>query len=211
MNKLNNKNLFVNSEKEFFPLVDMKSDFRNRNLYLLILSKLQQRKTLLDIGCGAGHFLYLAYKKGLRAEGIEPCSRLVSSTKTLYGSKIKVYNIFAENIGVVTGKKDYITMLDSLEHIDNDVSVLKKVRNKLNKGGKFIVLVPAYQFLYGQRDKRSGHYRRYYKKDIINKLKSGGYTKIKTRLGIYILNKWFYYIENNINFGFGLSLIIEAK
>ena len=48
----------------YLELGDLKGDFRNYNLYRFILKRLQG-KSILDIGCGAGHFLHLVKEKGM--------------------------------------------------------------------------------------------------------------------------------------------------
>jgi 2-polyprenyl-3-methyl-5-hydroxy-6-metoxy-1,4-benzoquinol methylase len=54
-----------------------------------------------------------------------------------------------------------ITMLDVLEHIEDDVEFLKRIRNVASEDHLILMSVPACQFLYGEHDRLLHHYRRY--------------------------------------------------
>jgi hypothetical protein len=51
--------------------------------------------------------------------------------------------------------------MNVLEHIENDVSVLKTFEEILSTGGKVVLLVPAMPVAFGPIDRAVGHYRRY--------------------------------------------------
>ena len=61
---------------------------------------------------------------------------------------------------------DSIFSLNVVEHIEDDVLALKNCKKLLKKGGKLVILVPAYQSLYNQFDTELEHYRRYTKKTL---------------------------------------------
>ena len=48
-----------------------------------------------------------------------------------------------------------------LEHIEGDVAALSGIRATLKPGGVLMLLVPAFQALYGPMDELAGHFRRY--------------------------------------------------
>lgn len=223
--------------------IDDVKDFRNYNLNRRILKYLKG-KSLLDIGCGSGYLLYLAKKRGLVCKGIEPNKSLIDLAKKTY----RINDIalgFADKINKF-GRFDTITLIDVLEHVKNDSILLKDIHTHLGDKGRLIILVPVFRLLYGKRDRLSGHYRRYSKKEIIQKLKKQKFKILKARywnmisffpylfyeiiLGKEVPSKlrnkqknffgkiisfflfyWFKYIENNINFGFGLSLFVVAE
>jgi len=57
---------------------------------------------------------------------------------------------------------DVILMLDVLEHIENDVAFLSDlVQKNLKPGGKMLVSVPSWPFLYSNHDRHLKHFRRY--------------------------------------------------
>jgi len=162
-------------------LGDIKNDFRNKNLYDLLIPWLK-RGSLLDIGCGAGHFLHLAKQKGLRITGLEPNPELIAISEKLYGRSSDILNIGIDQINRL-GQRQYdnITMLDVLEHIQDDESLLRTLRGFLHAQGRLLILVPCYSHLYTTRDKKLGHYRRYGKAELIAKLTAADYTIIHYR------------------------------
>lgn len=56
---------------------------------------------------------------------------------------------------------DSIIYIDVLEHIEDDLTEIKRAMANLKLGGFLIVLAPAYQWLFSPFDKSVGHYRRY--------------------------------------------------
>lgn len=69
---------------------------------------------------------------------------------------------------------DCLIALNVVEHIEDDIKAIGNCYKLLRKGGRLIILVPAYQALYNTFDKNLGHYRRYTKKslkDILTKNK----------------------------------------
>ncbi len=54
-----------------------------------------------------------------------------------------------------------ITLLDVLEHIDDDRASLQALANLLAPGGHLLVTVPAFPFLWGPHDESHHHKRRY--------------------------------------------------
>lgn len=71
-----------------------------------------------------------------------------------------------------------ITGLDVLEHLENDRKELREIQRILLPGGKLILFVPAFPFLWGRLDEKSHHFRRYTKKNLEEKLSAAGF-KIK--------------------------------
>ena len=61
---------------------------------------------------------------------------------------------------------DTIIYIDVLEHIQDDKEEIRMAANRLNAGGKLIILSPAYQFLFSPFDKAIGHFRRYSRKRL---------------------------------------------
>ena len=56
---------------------------------------------------------------------------------------------------------DTLIYIDVLEHIQDDAAELRMAAERLEPGGRLIVLSPAHQFLYSPFDQAIGHYRRY--------------------------------------------------
>lgn len=158
-------------------LGDLRGDFRNYNLYRFILKR-ARGKSILDIGCGAGHFLNLASERGYLTYGLEDSKDLIKLSEKIYKKDLGIKQGRVEDLGFQTKTFDTIVMIDVLEHIENDQEVLSHIKEKLNTNGRLVILVPAYQFLYGKRDKSIGHFRRYTRKELVSKLEDAGF-KVK--------------------------------
>ena len=59
------------------------------------------------------------------------------------------------------GEYDTLFALNVIEHIEDDRLALTNCEKLLRKGGRMIILVPAYQWLYNQFDENLYHFRRY--------------------------------------------------
>ena len=74
------------------------------------------------------------------------------------------------------GKKfDFITMLDVIEHIKDDVQYLFMISNWLTDGGILFLTVPAYQWLWSGEDYVSQHVRRYSRKRLEETVLKAGF------------------------------------
>jgi SAM-dependent methyltransferase len=70
---------------------------------------------------------------------------------------------------------DSVVCLNVLEHIEDNVSVLKNMKNVLkDHSGNLILLVPAHQYLFSEIDRKLGHHRRYDRDEIVNLLDRTG-------------------------------------
>lgn len=74
---------------------------------------------------------------------------------------------------------DYICCLDIIEHLKDDRAALKNIKNAIKPGGYLLFTVPAYNFLFSPHDIAMGHFRRYNKSDIKEKILSGGFEIIR--------------------------------
>ncbi|MEJ7711027.1 MAG: class I SAM-dependent methyltransferase [Pyrinomonadaceae bacterium] len=67
----------------------------------------------------------------------------------------------AERLPYADKSFDLVTALDVVEHLDDDVAGLKEMRRVLRPGGRSLLFVPAFMFLWGVQDDVSHHRRRY--------------------------------------------------
>lgn len=76
---------------------------------------------------------------------------------------------------------DSVFSINVIEHIEDDVGVLKNFLNLLKPGGRAIILVPNNPRLYSGVDKALGHHRRYTKDALRGKMEEAGFTVIAER------------------------------
>lgn len=90
---------------------------------------------------------------------------------------------------------DVIVMVNVLKHIEDDVAALHGLWRHLNPKGHLLLYVPAMPFLYSRQDQEIGHYRRYTRHILEERLLNANFSIAKNRymdvLGImpwYLVN-----------------------
>ena len=73
------------------------------------------------------------------------------------------------------GAFDLIGAFDVIEHLDDDLNVLRSVRAMLKPRGVLLLTVPAHQSLWSYFDEVSHHRRRYEPNELCTKLNGTGY------------------------------------
>jgi SAM-dependent methyltransferase len=81
----------------------------------------------------------------------------------------------AEKLPFGDGSFDLVTALDVVEHLDDDVAVLREMLRVLRPGGQLLVTVPAYRFLWGDQDVVNMHKRRYVAAEVRERLTAAGF------------------------------------
>jgi 2-polyprenyl-3-methyl-5-hydroxy-6-metoxy-1,4-benzoquinol methylase len=97
-------------------------------------------KRVLDVGCGTGHFAYLAAKKGAKVLAIDYAKEAIEIAKKTYKHKNLIYE--KNEASKITGTFDIIVSIGTLEHMDDPFSMLKLLKSHLSKVGKIIVTNP---------------------------------------------------------------------
>jgi len=63
--------------------------------------------------------------------------------------------------GLESGAYDLVTALDVIEHVEDDRAALQGLARCLKPGGRILVTVPAFPFLWSAHDVANHHHRRY--------------------------------------------------
>ncbi len=132
---------------------------------------LPEGSKILDIGCGTGGPL-LRFNSKFDAWGID-----ISDQAIDYCRKRGLRNVSSCDIQeFVQDHKDFklVTLLDVIEHVDDDVSFLKHASDALAEDGLVLVTVPAYPFLWSQHDVVNHHKRRYTKRTLTSSMSKAG-------------------------------------
>lgn len=70
---------------------------------------------------------------------------------------------------------DSIACLNVLEHIEKDQLALRHMNRILPAGGRVVLIVPAFEALYGEIDARLGHFRRYSRRSLARGAENAGF------------------------------------
>lgn len=113
---------------------------------------------ILDVGCGTGANLEMLADFG-EVEGVDVSTEALDFCQTRGLQNVRQGE--AERLPYEDNSFDLVTGLDVVEHLDNDVAGLQEMRRVLRPGGRALIFVPAFMFLWGVQDDISNHRRRY--------------------------------------------------
>jgi SAM-dependent methyltransferase len=147
-----------------------------RILQRLPLNKRRQDR-ILDIGCGTGIMLKLLEKFGV-SYGAE-CSPDAIRFLRHRGLNLIVRSDVDQSVPFKDNTFSAITCLDVLEHLDNDLKLLKEMGRVCKPGGHVILTVPAFDFLWSSHDIALRHKRRYTRKAMLERTSGLGYRVMK--------------------------------
>jgi SAM-dependent methyltransferase len=86
----------------------------------------------------------------------------------------------AESLPYDAGTFDLVTALDVVEHLDDDVAGLREMRRVLRPGGRVLLFVPTFMFLWGVQDDVSHHRRRYRLAELRRAVTAAGFEVERT-------------------------------
>lgn len=106
---------------------------------LSIISKIQEKGEILDIGCATGQFLNLMAENGWKTTGIEPDEKTRARAISEYGLQVfpeEKLNTY------LTPIFDVITMWHVLEHVSDLIGRMEQIKKILKPQGSLIIAVP---------------------------------------------------------------------
>jgi 2-polyprenyl-3-methyl-5-hydroxy-6-metoxy-1,4-benzoquinol methylase len=134
--------------------------------------ELPARARVLDVGCGTGAILE-ALSARFEAYGTDTSQLAVDLCRQR--GLTNAFCCTLETFPQPGLRFDLVTLLDVVEHIDDDLGILREAHRYLRTGGWAVVTVPAYQFLWGPHDVVNHHKRRYTKKSLRRVLQAAGF------------------------------------
>lgn len=116
---------------------------------------------VLDVGAGSGIFSRQLIDDGFceRATCVDPGYEKDHTESYSAGTLTFVRSIKQSSATLVL-------MMDVLEHVDDDVGLLREYTRALPENGKVLITVPAFQFLWSGHDDFLEHRRRYTRKMV---------------------------------------------
>jgi 2-polyprenyl-3-methyl-5-hydroxy-6-metoxy-1,4-benzoquinol methylase len=184
---ITNKNKQFSSTSDFdYDGEDIELLSSADNYFKLIIKNFDNKigKNILEVGAGSGNltsWLRKLYPES-NITAIEPSEKMTNVLKSKNLENVDVKKAFLKDL-----ENDFINKFDTiiynnvLEHIEDDQSEIELVYKILKKGGHILSYNPALQSLYDHHDFSVGHYRRYSKKDLVNKHKVAGFNIIKSK------------------------------
>lgn len=172
-----------------------KIDSYNRFVYSSVKEFLGKR--ILDLGSGIGSITKFFLDKDLIV-GVDASEKNVQIMekrfKTQENFKAIKFDIEGGDYSRLKGFNfDTVFSSNVLEHIKDDMAVLKKIHSLLPNNGKIVLFLPALKALYGSMDEGM-HYRRYDKKTLEKKLENAGFQIEKTKyVNLFGIFYWYFF------------------
>ena len=149
----------------------------NRWMYSTIEQHLGRR--IAELGSGRGNLSRLL-KEGAnvlitdnREDYLEELRQRWGHLKNVRVERLDLLN--AEDYAVLKDfKVDTVVCLNVLEHIEDDMAVLRRLYQVVPPGCKVVFLVPFNPKLYSRFDQEIGHFRRYSKAELEEKMRAAG-------------------------------------
>jgi hypothetical protein len=143
----------VNPDKFWYYL------HKGQFIYNKTIKTANKSEVLFDVGAGSGYFASIFVKKGKtnKAFCIDPFY-----TQDQIGNKNHLN--FVKSIP--NEKADLLLFIDVLEHVEDDLALLKSYISRSTNDALFVISVPAFKSLWSNHDVFLEHFRRYRKKDL---------------------------------------------
>ena len=117
---------------------------------------------VLDVGCGSGVTAEAIAEEGAEVVGVDlEIPAAGSGAKSLQ----RISGDYLE-LGPGLGEFDLVMALDVVEHFENEGQILRALVSNTRPGGKILVTVPAYQWLWSTHDVQNDHHRRYTRRQL---------------------------------------------
>lgn len=127
---------------------------------------------LLEVGCGTGGNIAL-----LNRFGVVTCIEQDNTAAKMARDRNIAPVFFGElpaELPELSRQFDVVALFDVLEHVNEDQASLHALAALLKPGGRIVLTVPAFNFLWSQHDDENHHKRRYRRQDLVELSKRCG-------------------------------------
>ncbi|GMV55887.1 MAG: hypothetical protein AMXMBFR6_16920 [Betaproteobacteria bacterium] len=133
---------------------------------------------ILEVGCGTGGNLGMLSRYG-RVSAIESDPYARTHASELSGLTVRDGSL-PDGLPDFGHEFDLICLFDVLEHVEADTAALAALSRRLVPGGRLLISVPAYQWLFGGHDRAHHHFRRYTVTELRTKAARAGLTVVRS-------------------------------
>jgi SAM-dependent methyltransferase len=90
-------------------------------------------------------------------------------------------------LGFSDASFDLVTILDVIEHIDDDEKVLREAHRVLRPSGLLTISTPAFQWLWSHNDELNAHKRRYSGSELRKRVERAGFRLRRLTFGFFLV------------------------
>ena len=157
-------------------LTDLDALTGNYSDWIVELMQPHLGSRLLEVGAGHGTITERLAdgQRDVVASDLSP--RCVDILRERFATRTDIEVIKGDARAAAEGRRlDTAVLVNVLEHIPDDVQALRDLYDALEPGGTVVVFAPALPALYGEFDRRIGHYRRYRRSTLATALSRAGF------------------------------------
>jgi len=153
-------------------------------------------RRVLDAGAGIGTYTELLAEDNRAVVSLERDDEFAARLRERFADDDRV-TVFQADLASPEGLPDFepadsALCLNVLEHVEDDVRALRNIRARVEPGGRLIALVPAYPALFNSMDRAMGHYRRYTRRQLLERLAQGGWlVEASLHINVFGVPGWF--------------------
>ncbi|MCR5873072.1 class I SAM-dependent methyltransferase [Phenylobacterium sp. J426] len=127
---------------------------------------------VLEVGCGAGGNLAMLRRFG-EVSAVEPDgpSREYAAGRGL--AEVRG-GLLPDGLPDFGGPFDLVCAFDVVEHVDDDAGAVRAMAAQLRTGGRLVITVPAYAWMWSAHDAAHHHKRRYVRPEVRNLIQAAG-------------------------------------
>lgn len=119
-------------------------------------------RSVLEVGAGLGEFAALfSGRERVVATDVDPGAVAVMAERFAGQPEIEARQLDLDGEVDIDEPVESVVAINVLEHFEDDAGTLKALAGLVTPGGSIVLWVPGYQSLYGDFDRRVGHFRRY--------------------------------------------------
>jgi SAM-dependent methyltransferase len=127
---------------------------------------------ILEAGCGSGGNLTMLARFG-QVDAFEYDG--VAREHAVLKSGLDIcFGALPDDLPFDDRRYDLIGLFDVLEHVEADSASLAALAGRLKTGGRILVTVPAFPFLWSKHDERHHHFRRYTRASLTEAAQQAG-------------------------------------
>ncbi|MSO56336.1 MAG: class I SAM-dependent methyltransferase [Acidobacteria bacterium] len=110
------------------------------NRYRALAPHLNEGDRVLDAGAGGGEVVYVLRRFGFDAAGLEPDEQYARHAREALG--VRVDTGFVQDVSFPPGAFDVVTMYHALEHVEDPLAILSRIRSWIADKGLLLIEVP---------------------------------------------------------------------
>jgi hypothetical protein len=147
--------------------------YKGQFIFDKAIKSIKKSEILFDVGAGSGYFasIFVKNRKINKAFCIDP----------FYSQEqVGVKNDLNFVTEPPNEKADVLLFIDVLEHVEDDLALLKSYISSSSSEALFVISVPAFKSLWSNHDVFLEHFRRYRKKELRNLIKRAGLVEVES-------------------------------